>query len=416
LIDGGEDLLEKDVLSKTPIDWAAFNGDVDVLKAIRSRALSSNTAVDYDKALFGAITWKNTEAALWLIDNGANLSRESVDGDTYLIAAVDRELLNVVVRLIDRGVNIHQRDRAGYTPLMKSAQYRDSRITQLLLSKGASISDSARDNTALSLAVYFQHVETARLLVSHGANFKLLSESNETMLMRAAKTPNVEMIEFLLNMGLDINARDKSGKNALFFALESDRVDVAGLLVNRGIAVDVYSPDGTTPALIAAMHGYMDMMTSLVRRGNAYVLSSSTPDRAFASAYVARAFAEKHREEQKIANSIGAYRDANELLTKLVQFYTQADASPKSNGMSELTLVVWVGLSIAAGTMPYLLGVGIGNALLDASYPARVEVAVHRNLLPRNRELVGNLAKQTFETIECLSAAKTQEQISACPA
>ena len=119
---------------------------------------------------------KSGEAALWLVDYGANIDVVLEGGDTYLTAAVDREMLDLVVGLVERGANIHKRDRAGYTPLMKSAQYKDSRITKFLLAKGASVADSARGHSALSLALDFQHVSIARLLVEHGADIGAVSE------------------------------------------------------------------------------------------------------------------------------------------------------------------------------------------------------------------------------------------------
>jgi len=242
-----------------------------------------------------------------------------------------------------------------------------------------------------------------------------VSETGETLLMSAAKAPSVEMIEYILGQGLELNAKDKSGRNALFYALENDRIAVVKALVDQGVAVDIYSNDGTTPALLAAMHGYMDWTSDLVRRGNAYVLPSSSPDRAFASAHIARAFAEKFRVENKLDSSLGAYRDTNELLTKLVRFYEQADLQSQRNKSGDaVMMMVWAAPLIIVAA-PVVLGVSIGNVLLEKTAPARVEVEIYRNLLPRTRELVEKLSKRTSETISCLSNASTPEQINACP-
>lgn len=415
LIDSGHDISEVDMLGRSPLDWAASNGDVEVLKALHLRSLKSKVTLRFDKAMYWAMVAKNSEAALWILDHGGNINADLEGGDTYLTAAADREMLDLVVGLVERGAGIHKRDHAGYTPLMKSAQYRDVRITKFLLSKGASVTDSARGHSVLSLAVDFQHVETVRLLIAHGADTGTVSDAGETLLMRAAKTPSVEMIEYLLGQSLQLNAKDKSGQNALFYALENDRIIVVKTLMDRGVAIDVYSNDGTTPALLAAMHGYMDLTSDLVRRGNAYVLSSSTPDRAFASAHVARVFAEKFRVENKLDSSLGAYHDANELLTKLMRFYEQAELqSQRSKSGDAVMMMAWAAPMIVVAA-PVVLGVVIGQALLKKTAPARVEVEVHRNLLPRSRELVEKLSKRTSETMACLSKASTQKEINACP-
>ena len=298
---------------------------------------------------------------------------------------------------------------------MKSAQYKDSRITKFLLAKGASVADSARGHSALSLALDFQHVNTARLLVEHGADIRAVSEEGETLLMSAAKTPSVEMVEYFLSQDLELNAKDRLGRNALFYALENNCTAVIQTLVDRGVGVDITLNDGTTPALLAAMHGYLDWTREFVQRDNPYVLSMSSPDRAFASAHVAQVFAEKFRGENNLDASLNAYRNANELLIKLLEFYEQADLqSQRRRSGDAVMMMVWA-VPIIIIAAPAVLGVAIGNALLEKTVAPRVEVEVHKNLLPQSRERVEKLSKQISEIIACLSNATTPEQRNACP-
>lgn len=107
---------------------------------------------DGDSALMHACSGNNLEVVTILLNHGADVNFINNDGETALILACSRSEFEVVAKLLGYGANVGYRSRNNSTAL-DVARYRyDSRIRELLVSKGAAddeddTKDSPTDET-----------------------------------------------------------------------------------------------------------------------------------------------------------------------------------------------------------------------------------------------------------------------------
>jgi ankyrin repeat protein len=187
------------------------------------------------------------------------------------------------------------RTESGESPLILSAYYRQGRIAQMLLARGApvdlfeacAVGEAARVEgilarepgrvdahapdgfTPLTLACFFGHEEVVRALLARGANVDLAAthamavaplhaavagrhETIACLLLAAGANPNAAshggwrpaaqaaahgdlgILKDLLDHGADPNPRNDEGRSALALALEKGQAEAAELLRARG--------------------------------------------------------------------------------------------------------------------------------------------------------------------------------------
>jgi ankyrin repeat protein len=146
----------------------------------------------------------------------------------------------------------------GDTALMLAARSGNAVAVELLLDAGAAIDarDSWHGETALMWAAGENHAAVVRLLLERGADANAVSTEFQwdfvkqtgvasalprgglTALLHAAREDSLESAELLLEHGADPNAADPRGLSALRVAITNNNLDLAKLLLERGAAAD----------------------------------------------------------------------------------------------------------------------------------------------------------------------------------
>ncbi len=169
-----------DALGRTPLWWAARDGDaerVQVLAATRSE-----------------------------------IDRADVDGETPLHAATRAGSVTVVRELLDRGANPDRAAQYGVTPLMLAVASGRMDVAIVLLQAG--VNPNSRDmfgTTALHVAAMRGNVVLTNRLLREGANPLIVDDGGNTALHLAARRGNKEVVSMLMARGADANARNNSG-------------------------------------------------------------------------------------------------------------------------------------------------------------------------------------------------------------
>jgi ankyrin repeat protein len=148
-----------------------------------------------------------------------------------------------------------------------SAVGRTERVTELLDVDPDLASAWAPDGfTALHLAAYFQHPETARLLVDRGAPVDVVSRNEQlqvTPLQSAASARETETAALLLERGADPNVQHGSGFTALHAAAQNGDEPLARLLLVHGADAALAADDGRTAADFARDAGHLGLAALL---------------------------------------------------------------------------------------------------------------------------------------------------------
>src|SRR5262249_44749388 len=116
---------------------------------------------------------RDLDAAMALIDSGADLTMKNAQGKTALHLAAERSQqgkYRLVTKLLAKGADITARDNAGRPPLFVAAEESDVEIAELLIQKGASVNVPRDDGrTPLMLAAQTDNLPMIRLLLEKGA-------------------------------------------------------------------------------------------------------------------------------------------------------------------------------------------------------------------------------------------------------
>jgi ankyrin repeat protein len=78
------------------------------------------------------------------------------------------------------------------------------------------------------------NVETAEILLKHGANPNAKDRFGLTPLMVASAENRIEVVKILVNSGADVNQKDNNEKTALTWAAERSHKEIVELLKLKG--------------------------------------------------------------------------------------------------------------------------------------------------------------------------------------
>jgi len=172
---------------------------------------------------------------------------------------------------------------AGDTRLADAAMKGDRAAVRTLLGEKVDVNALGTDGTpALHWAVRTDDLETARLLLTSGADAKLPNRLGLTPLAIAAGNGNAAMLKVLLDAGADANAADPTGETTLMTAARIGVVDAIQLLLDRGATVDARE-DGfqQTALMFAVRENHLAAARLLISKGaqvNAKTRVGATPN------------------------------------------------------------------------------------------------------------------------------------------
>ena len=241
----------------TPLTLAAREGDVELTRILLDAGADVNTvAGDGKTALAVAAFNGNYEVASLLVDRKADVNKADAQRFTPLFWAVDRRNMEtapnfpwmvtadpmpLIRKLLDAGANpnalVNNTPRARMregsprivfaTALMRAAFAADLELVKLLLERGADPKILSRDNESMLSAaagLAFIHgyhrgkspeerLQVVKLFVELGNDVNWADDYGITPLMAAANYGNVPIIQFLIDAGADLSAHDLGKKN-----------------------------------------------------------------------------------------------------------------------------------------------------------------------------------------------------------
>lgn len=320
LIRNGAKVSAATVAGATPLQLAAINGSAGMLDRLIAAGADPNASLTRsgDTALMIASRTGKVDAVRVLLDRGAKANaQETWGGTTALMWAVSEKHPEVAKLLVERGADVNARSyyvpsasgrgfegttpvaqkpgkdfeefASGWlTPLMFAARQNDLESARLLVTSGADINAQAGDGKdALSLAFFDGSYDVADFLIDSHANLNQNDAQRFTPLFWAVDRRNMEtapnfpwletrdplpLIKKMLDAGADPNAlinstpraRMREGSPRLVYASALMRVALAGdvelarLLLAHGADPHMISKDRETTLMAACGTGFIN--------------------------------------------------------------------------------------------------------------------------------------------------------------
>ncbi|GAB6423496.1 ankyrin repeat domain-containing protein [Bacillus luti] len=201
-----------------------------------------------DKQLLLSATLGDTETAMKLIQDGANINVEGDNGETPILAATYQNHVETVKALIAGGANIEVKDEKKSNPFLYASREGYTDIVKLLIAAGVNTKETTRSGgTALISASERGHVEVVKELLEHtdiDVNYK--NDRGGTALVEAIVLGNgseshKKVIQMLIEHGADVNMANKENITPLQYAEKRGFKDIANMLRLAG-ANEVVQP------------------------------------------------------------------------------------------------------------------------------------------------------------------------------
>jgi len=145
--------------------------------------------------------------------------------------AVCRNNLAILKLLIQYGANLSYVSGDDSTTLITlAAKYNHCEILKFLMSIGLDVNETRESRTALHVATLSNKIDTANLLLKHGANVNATDKYNTTALMIASVENFPLLVEILLRNGADTKlVQQGTNKTALEMAVLNDHYAVVSV-------------------------------------------------------------------------------------------------------------------------------------------------------------------------------------------
>uniref|UniRef100_A0A1A9VJQ1 ANK_REP_REGION domain-containing protein n=1 Tax=Glossina austeni TaxID=7395 RepID=A0A1A9VJQ1_GLOAU len=220
ILSKGADLNAQDECSWTPLHYAVYSGNIDVVRFLIDQGanynITDNEGTPKKRAMAPINEYGSTLFDEAIVGGGLDtidlMSRKDVtyDCNNLLEIAILNGHLDVVEHLVEeKGVDVNFVGENGWTPLL--------------------------------YAVERDYIEIVKYLIEMGAHVNTTDEDGTTALHIAAEDCNFDMVKCLVEKGVNINVRDKNGNTPLRLAVQDSeyqdkryKEDVKEYLLSRG--------------------------------------------------------------------------------------------------------------------------------------------------------------------------------------
>jgi len=270
LIEKNPELLEtKNDAGLSPLNLAAFQGQMDILIFLLDRGANINTGDNEgSNPIHNAAANGKKEIVEFLVnEKGIDVNITDNNGLTPLHFAAGSGNIDLVRFLILKGAEINACSSTGGTPLHNAIFGDIIAVIELLIDSGSDINIPNQWNVqAIHLAVHKGNPEVVKLFIEKGADIHAITGNSENPLMWAIVGRRFEIADLLLELGANINGKVSQGRTPLHSAFKASLESIE-YMIEKGAEVTAADSTGATPLHTAAWSGNAEVVKYLVKHG-----------------------------------------------------------------------------------------------------------------------------------------------------
>jgi len=243
--------------------FATTKNDVESVKILLAAGADPNvTLPSGTKPLMVAMSYRNTAAALALIDGGADLNARDRAGITSLHVAAQQGDLEVVRKLLSKGVDPNIR-----TPRSNAAAGGRG-------GGGGFRPAASGEQTPLMMAARGDHEDVMRALVAGGADPLLRAQDGANLLMAAAAGARLQTFKYAYELDPNVDIVTETTNNTPMHLVvnlngrtQPEVVELIQFLADHGAKIDEMNAAGRTPIALAdgqPVDLAVDLLTKLI--------------------------------------------------------------------------------------------------------------------------------------------------------
>ena len=190
--------------------------------------------------LHDAVLAKDSQSALRILAEGADVNQRDGLGRTPLLLAVEKGDVNMALALLQAGADINAQAANKDTPWLLAGASGRTEILMLMIPKKPDFSIRNRyGGNALIPACHYGHVDAVKFLVTTGIDLNQVNALGWTCLLEAVLlgdggARHQEVIRAVLKAGGDPNIADKQGNTVLSHARARGQTQVIAILESAG--------------------------------------------------------------------------------------------------------------------------------------------------------------------------------------
>jgi len=277
----GLSLATTDDLGRTAFDYAARNGNIDLLNQLLAKGIKPTpNALIF--AAQGSRSKTNSLETFEYLVNKARVKPNALgeNGETVLHHIVKKpNQQEVIAYFLDKKVDVNAADKQGNTVLMAAAATKNLATLQQIAPKVKNINvTNANGETALFMAVQKSTPEVVTFLINQGTKTNVTSKGGNLAhaLVQAYQKPRagqnsndfIKKLEILKNNGVDFSAIQADGSSLYHIAVAKNDLDLLKMLEGLNIDINAKENQGLTPLHKAAMMGQNDtILKYLIAQG-----------------------------------------------------------------------------------------------------------------------------------------------------
>lgn len=146
------------------------------------------------------------------------------------------------------------------TPLYKAATSRLLAFVQALVPYGGVDEPDFQDHTPFYQACCNSDLDTAKCLLSAGANVNHANSKGWTAVHEVCKHCDLKMLKWLISCRADVNVFDHRGRTPIFTAIMYGDTDMVAILASNGANLKARDHQGESPLMVAMQYHFNQWM------------------------------------------------------------------------------------------------------------------------------------------------------------